>query len=85
MINYGHEHRKRGGRSTKKELTRLAVGDDEARKLIKSALNQESKGKFLLAIENLNGAIQSAHDSKLIQFAENRKRLCENKIRNNWS
>ena len=83
MINYGHKHRQRGGLSHKKKET-FIVGDIQAKKFISLGLDCERKGKHDIAISHYKSAIQAAHDYKLVELSENRKRLCENKIRNGW-
>ena len=83
MINYGHQHRKRGGLSNKKKET-FIVGDIQAKKFINLGLECERKGKHDIAISHYKSAIQSAHDYKLVSFAEKRKDLCENKMRSGW-
>ena len=83
MINYGYQHRKRGGLSNKKKET-FIVGDIQAKKFINLALECERKGKNDIAISHYKSAIQAAHDYKLVSFAEKRKDLCENKLRSGW-
>ena len=83
MINYGHQHRHRGGLYKKKNET-FIVGDIQAKKFISLALECERKGKNDIAISHYKSAIQAAHDYKLVSFAEKRKDLCENKLRSGW-
>ena len=72
MINYEHQHRRRGGLSNKKKET-FVVGDIQAKKFIHLALECERNGKHDIAISHYKSAIQAAHDYKLVSFAEKRK------------
>ena len=83
MISYEHKHRQRGGLSHKKKET-FIVGDIQAKKFIQHGLKCERHGQYASAIDNYKSAMQSAHDYKLVSFAEKRKDLCENKIRSGW-
>ena len=79
MINYGHQHRQRGGLSNKKKET-----DIQAKKFIQYGLKYERYGQYQSAICEYKKAMQSAIDYSLVVFAEKRKDLCGNKIRSGW-
>ena len=83
MINYGHQHRHRGGLSNKKNET-FIVGDIQAKKFIQYGLKYERYGQYQSAINEYKKAMQSAIDYSFVVFAEKRKDLCGNKIRRGW-